>query len=264
MNRIWPWALCLMMSGAAWGAEPPAPKPLLDGLFLQDVNGRLAHDDVNDVWLFDLTADVNAAGVNVPAGTDFILLPSGVLADIIADSRDRLQPLYRLSVQVTQYQGRNYLLPIHYLSWSRLKEPNEPAPGAGRQIPGAAEPNKAFPVPPEIAKALQGRPPLRAQPRVTASPSAETSARVLVDVVGFLEQGKGQTVFVPDAWGLNVSAQAYVVLPNAILEQAERTQTAARDRIRFSIAGQVSAFKGRSYLLLLRAARAYSYGDFGG
>jgi hypothetical protein len=264
MSRIWLLAFCLLIGGVALCAEQAARKPLMDGLALQDVNGRLVHDDVNDVWLFDLTSDVNEAGAKIPAGAEFTLLPCATLAGMIEDSNDRLLPLYRLSVVVTQYRGRNYLWPMYYLSWSRLKEPNEPPQQPGKTAEIGGEPNIPIPVPSNIAEELKKRQPLRAQPRVTPGSSMGPPVRMLVDVVGFIEQRNGRGVFIPDALGLNVSATEYVLLPNAALGQAERLQAAAPDRVRFSVAGQISEFRGKQYLLLQRATRTYSYGDFGG
>jgi hypothetical protein len=264
MNRVWPLAFCLLLIGAASGAEQAAFKPIADGRFLQDVDGRLVHDDVNDVWRFDLTADMNAPGVQVPAGTEFTLLPSAALANMIADSNDRILPLYRLGVIVTQYRGRNYLLPAHFLSLSRLKETGvSPQESGGRPSSAGVEPNTALPVPGWIVEELKGRKPLRAPQRSTSNP-LQVATRMLVDVTGFIELRQGQAVFVPDALGLNVSKTEYLLLPSAVLEQAQRLQAAAPDSVRFSVAGQITEFKGKQYLLLQRVIRVYSFGDFTG
>ncbi len=265
MNRTWSLAFCLLLLGSAWGAGQEARKPIADGRFLQDVDGRLVHDDVNDIWRLDLTVEVNAPGAQIPAGTELTLLPSATLAGMIEDANDRILPLYRLGVIVTQYRGRNYLLPTHYLALSRLKESGAAPQGPGGQMPATrVEPNTAFPLPGAIAEELKKRQPLRAQQRPTSSPAPTAPAKMLVDVVGFIEERQGRIVFVPDALGLNVSKTEYVLLPNAILEQAQRLQAASPDRLRFSIAGQVSEFKGKQYLLLQRAIRMYSFGDFTG
>jgi hypothetical protein len=260
MDRIWPLAICVVVCGVALGAEQAASKPLQDGLSLQDVNGRLVRDDANDAWLFNLTSDVNEAGAKIPAGTMLTLLPSATLANMIADSNDRLVPLYRLAVVVTRYRDRNYLFPVHYLSWSRLKESNEAPQEPGKTPAGGAEPNVPVSVPSDISTQLKNRQPLRAQPRV--APKGPQGTHMLVDVVGFIVQRDGRTLFIPDAFGLDVSAKEYELLPDAAVEQAERVQAAAPDRVRFSVAGQVTEFGGKEHLLLQRAVRTYSYGDF--
>lgn len=264
MSRIWPLAFCFLATGAALCAEQPARRPIADGLFLQGVDGRLGYDDVNEVWRFDLTGDVNMPGVQIPVGTEFILLPSAALGDMIEDSNDRVQPVYRLSVLVTQYQAKNYLLPMYHLPLSRLGEPNEPQQvSGGKTAVTGVEPNSALSIPGEIIEKLN-RPPLRAQQRLTPNPSQTAPTRMLIDVVGFIEQRQGRAVLVPDALGMNVTATEYLLLPSAVLEQAQRLQAASPDRVRFSIAGQFSEFKGKQYLLLQRATRVYSFGDFTG
>jgi hypothetical protein len=254
---------CLALAGGLAAQQEAARKPLADGLFLQGVDGRLVRDDVNDVWLFDLTNDVNVPGAQVSAGTELPLLASTPLESMIDDSNDRVQPLYRLSVLVTRYEGKNYLLPMYYLPLSRLTEPNEARPEAGKPAGTGVEPNSALPIPGEITEMLKNRRPLRAQQRQVSPETTEVS-RMLVDVVGFIERRQDRVVFVPDAMGLNVSGKEYQLLPNAMLEQAQKLQAGTPDRVRFSIAGLLTDFKGKQYLLLQRATRAYSFGDFTG
>jgi hypothetical protein len=264
MSRSWSLALCFVIAGVALGAEQAARRPLADGLFLQGLDGRLVHDDVNDVWRFDLTVDVNTPRAQVPAGTGFPLLPSATLAGMIDDLRDRVLPLYRLSATVTQYEGRNYLFPRYHLPLSRFKESNEAQQESeGKAAVTETEPNTALPIPGEIAEKLKSRRVLRGPQRATGA-SEQAPSRMLLDAVGFIEQRNGRAVFVPDALGLDVSTAEYRLLPDAALEQAQRQQAAAPDRVRFSVTGQVSEFEGKQYLLLLRASRAYNFGDFNG
>ena len=69
-------------------------------------------------------------------------------------------------------------------------------------------------------------------------------------------------MFVPDAFGWNVGKTRYELLPCGVLEQALQTQAASPERIRFSVAGLVTEFKGKKYLLLQRTIRAYGHGNF--
>jgi hypothetical protein len=265
MSRIGLLGLCSLMIAGGLAAGQAARGPLADGLFLQGVDGRLVRDDVNDVWLLDLTTDINTPAACVPAETDFRLLPSATLDSMADDSGDRVTPLYRLSVLVTQYRGKNYLLPTYYLPLSRLKEPNEPQQATGGRGPVIGiEPNSTLPIPGEIAEQLKNRGPLQGQQRLTPDSSPTAPTRALVDIVGFIEQREGHAVFTPNALGLDVSATEYLLLPNATLEQAQRIQAASPDRVRFSVSGLLSEFKGKQYLLVQRATRVYSFGDFTG
>ena len=87
---------------------------------------------------------------------------------------------------------------------------------------------------------------------------------VLVDRTAFLaEQVDGRLVFVPDALGRNVQRLSFRLLPCEILELTERVQSAELEPLRFKIAGILTTYKGEKYLLLQKATRAYSHGNFG-
>jgi hypothetical protein len=99
-------------------------------------------------------------------------------------------------------------------------------------------------------------------------PEVESYSRstdsVYVDRTGFLiEQHDKQLVFVPDALGMNVQKLSFHLLPCAMLELTELKQAAEPDKVRFKVAGIITKYKGKDYLLLEKATRAYSYGNFG-
>jgi hypothetical protein len=93
---------------------------------------------------------------------------------------------------------------------------------------------------------------------------ARSTDSVYVDRTGFLmTQKDGRFVFVPDALGRNVQKLSLRLLPCAMLELTELKQAAEPDKVRFKIAGIITKYKGENYLLLEKATRAYSYGNFG-
>ena len=55
-----------------------------------------------------------------------MLLPSAILEQLIADVNDRSTPVYRLSAQVTRYQGANFLLATYFLPLSKFKSDEKP------------------------------------------------------------------------------------------------------------------------------------------
>jgi hypothetical protein len=148
------------------------------------------------------------------------------------------------------------------------------------------EPNDILSMPEEIIKKLRAR---RERPTVskqTIPDSNEASAgksqpakkeklpdvqsyalntdSVYVDRTGFIvKKDDGQFVFVPDALGRNVQNLSFYLLPCTILELNELKQAAEPDKMRFKIAGIITKYKGDNYLLLEKATRAYSYGNFG-
>ena len=146
------------------------------------------------------------------------------------------------------------------------------------------EPNDILSMPEEIIKKLRARrerPTVSKQPiadsneasagksqPATKLPVAQSFARstdsVYVDRTGFIvKKDDEQFVFVPDALGRNVQNISFHLLPCAILELTELKQAAEPDKVRFKIAGIITNYKGNNYLLLDKATRAYSYGNFG-
>jgi hypothetical protein len=267
-------AIGILTSLAAAGAAAAPSRLLPEGTVLQGVDGTIVRADSNEIWLFELSEDVNDAGVQVPAGTRLELLPSATLEQIIADANERLLPQYRLTAQVTRYQGANFLFASYYLPLSKFKDVNEPAQRQNAQgttdttQAGAGRSSGALAIPPEVLEKLKGRHPMRGPQRQGAATGAAVSGsiptRMLANVDGFIQLHEDRWYFVPDALGWNVSAIRYELLPSRVLEQAQRRMAASPNPIRFSVAGLVTGYKGREYLLLQRAARVYNYGNFGG
>jgi hypothetical protein len=266
----------LLVTVPANAAEPAARPLIPDGTVLQAVDGTLTRSDSNDLWFFQFSRDVNDVGGALPAGSQLEVLPSSILHDMIADANDRLLPRYRLSALVTRYRGTNYLFPSYYLPLSKLKDANEPQPLKGVQegaelVPDAGlESGGALEIPEEVLDQMrtrrQARGPQRKETDETVAAETGRRARthVLVDRVGFIEFIQGYPVFVPDGFGWNVSETRYELLPCNALEQAERRLAAFPQPIRFNVAGLVTEYQGKKYLLLQRAIRVYNYGNFGG
>ena len=273
-----------------------APEPLLlrDGFFLSGVDGKLIGSDSNDVWLFELSEDVNDYRAVAKAGTKLELLPSSALEKMIADAKTRTAPDYRLwNADVTKYEGRNYLFPRYFLPLrkkvgrERKTEETNTKPEAGPRTSepntlevAIDEPNDVLAVPPEIIERLKAK---RKRPITTSlreiMDSNEVSTgeslsedrfyasgadSVFVDRTGFLvKRNDGEFVFKADALGWNVQRLSLKLLPCEVLELTEREQSAELEPMRFKVAGILTKYKDEKYLLLQKATRIYSYGNFG-
>jgi hypothetical protein len=166
-------------------------------------------------------------------------------------------------------------------------EPNQVRPGQARENRlELDEPNDVLSMPREFIEKLKAdreKTPLSRQPTADSNeisidkpkptmaeslPDIRSYSRsadaVYVDRTGFLiEQHDGRFMFVPDALGRNVQKLFFNLLPCAMLELTELKQAAEPEKIRFKIAGIITKYKGEDYLLLEKATRAYSYGNFG-
>jgi len=278
----------LAMSG--FSAEVTRETPLLrDGFVMNGVDGNLVGPDSNDVWLFELISDVNDNKMVIKAGTKFELLPSSTLEKMIAYKILLTPAAFRLwNGRVTKYKDRNYIFPNFFLPVSREKEVPKKQDGStdattepesGRDIT-VDDPNDVLSMPKEITDKLRARRKRTTDTVQQIPDSNEVSTEkgklpdtqsyrqrtdtVIVDRTGFLiKRDDSRFVFVPDALGRNVQKLSLNLLPCAALELTESKQAAEPEKMRFKIAGIKTKYKGQNYLLLEKATRTYSHGNFG-
>jgi len=277
----------------AFGPEKTSQALLNDGFVLTGIDGKLSSPDGNETWLFILASDVNDGKSQVGANTSLQLLPSSSLEKMTVDMKQRGGEDYRIWARVTRYKGRNFLFPVYFLPLSKPKDSALAMPtdanladiSQAEQVkptPAANEPNGTLAIPKEVTDRLSDRPTIyRRQPQEPNSRGEKLQGikqdYVLADRTGFISLPSHigftydgltppRTEFVLDGLGLQVQQTAFRLLPCQVLEQAEQQSAAGgfrSDKIRLKIAGIITEYKGDKYLLLQRATRAYSYGNFG-
>lgn len=281
---------------SGFGAEIISQTPLLrDGFVMNGVDGKLIGPDSNDVWFFELASDVNDYRTFVKAGTRLELLPSVTLEKMIADKKTRTTKAYQLwNSRVTKYKGRNFIFLGYFMPLSKAEKlkPSQKSQGKEKEpdqlqpVQDIDEPNDVLALPREIVEKLRARRERTALSRQSIADSNEISVdkqqpatkekptdaqdytrrfdSVLVDRTGFLiEHDDNRLVFVPDALGQNVQQVSFHLLPCAVLELTELEQSAEPEKVRFKVAGIMTKYKGENYLLLEKAIRTYSHGNFG-
>lgn len=278
--------LVLGLGGVGFGAQPIVGTPLPDGTVLSNLDGMLLRADGNDVWCFELTADARGGRHLVPTGTRLVLLPSATLERMLIDVNDRHTPQYRVTARVTQYGGTNFLLATYFLPLSMFKSDHVSEEGENTTRDAAADllpDDPELDVPPEILERLRTRRPVRGplrgpersdqEPRPAAPVHFD---RMLVDRIGVIEVVDAESLsesgvyaatqphfrFTPYALGWNVGEVRYELLPSRALEQALYLQRHSLEPMRFNVAGLVTRFQGRQYLLLRRVLPVYNYGNF--
>jgi hypothetical protein len=152
--------------------------------------------------------------------------------------------------------------------------------GKTRLKPAIYDPNDVLVIPQEMIEKLKGsrtgtvkRRDTETVKGVTVKPLKRPLLQqdsVLADRTGFIrDSGHGaretwhEVSFVFDALGRNVQQGSLRFLPCEALERTEQEQSAELEPIRFKIAGIVTKYKGKRYLLLERATQVYSHGNFG-
>jgi len=171
-------------------------------------------------------------------------------------------------------QGRPAEAPNSVPTEGAQKESGSGKSEKAGQKPAIYDSNDVLAIPKEMMEKLRNKPtgPARridsyavkaAPAKAPKQPPIEWDS-VLADRTGFLiKQHKGLLVFAFDALGRNIQQVSLQLLPCEALQRAERQQFVEVDPLRFKIAGIVTKYKGRNYLLLERALRAHSHESFG-
>lgn len=238
---------------------------LRDGFLLDGVDGRLIVQDSNDRLLFELDLDVSDGKVFVKAGSAIELLPSSALEKMAVDMKERASASYRLWGKVTKYKGENFIFATYFLPLSKVElQKSQQTQQANRQK--VNEPNDVLSIPDEVVKKLAGRRIIRTE---QLEKGLELKAdSILADRIGFISscvhaKTNVQCKFVLDAFGRNAGQISFRLLPCQVLQQVQRKQSNELEPVRFKIAGIVTKYKDRYYLLLQRARRVYTHGNFG-
>jgi hypothetical protein len=278
--------LIMAFSSGADMSNLQTPLALLpDGFILRDIDGKLKGHDSNDAWFFELDSDITDNQAVIKAGTKLKLLPSATLEKIIADANERSVKHYRLNVRVTKYKGRNFLFPFYFLPISAPQTSDPTSPEAITPLtesghdPNLNDANDILSIPPEVLEKIEAAKKKMAESGQRISNSVEISTdkqksttekqnppvydSALIDRAALLvQQQNGGFTFVLDALGRNAPQVRFQLLPCETLELTELKQSAELEPMRFKIAGITTKYKGNNYLLLQKATRIYSQGNF--
>jgi hypothetical protein len=278
---------------SGFGAEQKSQILLRDGFVLTGVNGKLIPQESNEVnpelfqdrWFFEFDSDFSNGKGLVKAGARLELLPSSVLERLTADANKNPDVSYRLAGRVTRYRGKNFIFPTYFLPLAKTKKPQPPTPQKSpkqEKQPAINDPNDVLTIPKELLEKLpdrktridlrkrdqnSGEPGTKSEDKIKSRPVQDS---ILADKYGFIQDAGEETDstwrkvrFTLDALGRKESKTSLRLLPCQALEQAQDRQSAEPDPLRFKIAGIITKYKGKDYLLLHRATRVYSHGNFG-
>jgi hypothetical protein len=124
----------------------------------------------------------------------------------------------------------------------------------------ATEPKEESIIPADIMKKLR---PKRVVNLAKLKKMVEVEGDVtLTGRTGFVVGDEKAKIFSIDAIGRNIEDISFALLPCQVLEHTEQKLAENALRQRYKVAGTVTKYKGRYYLLLQRAVRTYSHGNF--
>ncbi|MCK5473343.1 MAG: hypothetical protein KAI59_04875 [Planctomycetes bacterium] len=233
---------------------------LRDGFVLSGVDGKLTIADSNDKYFFQFEEDINDDRVVIKSGVEVELLESSALEKIIADANSRATKNYRLWGKITTYRDKNFIFPIYFLPISEPEAVDDPNSTQSDKV-AVNESNDILEIPEEIVAKLTQRKIIQVEELEEGLELKQDS--MLVDRTGFICETDGEMRFVLDALGRNLSEISFPLLKGEILDLTEQQQLVWPDRLKFKAAGIVTKYKGQHYLLLQRATRSYSHGNFG-
>ncbi len=243
-------------------ARQPDPDVLLrDGMALSGVDGKLTVPDTNGTYYFRLDNDLRDDKAVIKSGTDIELLPSISLEKMAANIKQDPETGFRIWGRVTAYKEKNYFFVDNYLPVGQIRKIENIRPKK-QQKTQAGKPDDELQLPAHVLEKLTAEKAIRPAQIQKGLDLEQNYA--LADRTGFiLKQPDGKTVFVLDALGRNLENISIPLLPCRTLENAWQKQSVELEKIRFKVAGTITKYKGSYYLLLQRARRAYSYGNFG-
>jgi hypothetical protein len=235
---------------------------LRDDYVISGADGRLVEGE-GGKWLFEFESGVSDGAGEVKAGQMLELLKSGTLDKMAADAKERSEARYRLWGKVTKFEGKNYVFAAYFVGLRKIDgpaaEPGKTTDEGARQTVNA--PNDVLDIPDEIVAKLQTSEVL---PTVESPAGLQLKQdTIFANRAGRMLEREGKYLFEPDGLGRGVENFTIELLPCQALEDATVQMRGEPDPLRFSVAGIFTRYKDQQYLLLQKATRVYSYGNFG-
>jgi hypothetical protein len=251
-------------------APVPLPKPtvtkavpLREGFVINGCDGMIKSVPDQDRWLFIPDTAITDGRATHAAEQAIELLPCGTLEKMTSTTEPGRSISLRLWARVLVYKKEILLYPIYFIPTSSSPEPPDPQStqdNSSRAVPIPAEPNEPSIIPENIRSLLKPRQVVNLT-RIRTMLDVESDA-ILANRAGFVTLDP-QSVFQPDVFGRKIDEVSFQLLRCSVLEATEKQLKAAGPaRQRYKIAGIITRYKGKYYLLLQRATRTYTHGNF--
>jgi len=254
----------LFITASVFAADKKPAVRVEEGAFFDGVEGTLKKKADTDDWHFVPDEPIEISDkVTVPAETPLAMLPCSVLEQMTGLAGEENQLRVELSALFTNYKHANYLFSVFFLPIKDGDAPPEPTPDdkdddAEDDDAETEEPDSIIPT--EILKQIKEN---KAPDLKKFQQIAEVTGDIhLIGRAGFLSKRNGRYIFSPDAFGRNIDNKQFVLLGNTMLARAERQMAREPGRERYNVSGLVTVYKGKTYMLLRRANRTFTHGNF--
>lgn len=246
---------------------PPAQAAIEEGMMIDGAEGIVRKVPDVDVWQFIPTKAIELSDeMTLQAYKPLSLLPCSVLEQMTEMAGDVENIEVRLWAMFTNYQQNNFLYSVYFLPVNAQAirpdsgdddDASKPEDDSEKQADTTEEESI---LPTEILEQIKSNktPDLKKFQQL-----AQVTGDVnLINRSGYLKKSGKIKYFQPDAFGRNIDRNQYRLLPCEMLTTAERRMQQTPGRQRYSVSGLITIYKGQQYLLLRRAARTYTNGNF--
>lgn len=262
MRNLFAFIVILSCAGLSGAAAPSGVRLMPEGYLVAGVEGRVAKDSDKAEWAFFPAAEITDGRGMFAAEKAVTLLPCSTLEQIAQLAGDEQTINVRLWAMVTDYRGQNYLYALYFLPVRAVSDaapveadkPDEPAPTAPAT-------KKESVLPDEILQMMQRNriPDLKRLDEITAV----SADRNLIHRTGRIQSdADDEFVFTQDGFGQNVARQEHRLLPSTAMDRIRRDMQRTPGRVRYVVSGVMTEFEGQAYLLIRRAVRTYTHGNF--
>lgn len=252
-----------------------------EGFVLDGVDGRITRaQGSEDRWLFAADVDIGDGRGVIKAGEAMELLPSGTLEQMTAQVEEgkagagvrlwaivtRYSNRYRLSVSEfedvslrKEFFDKNFLFAWYFIPMGGIREVPGETEGEEEAEKEATTDEEDSIIPADVMALLK---PKRMVNLAKLKKLDIKGDVMLADRIGFVIADERGKVFAIDSLGRNVEDVSFRLLGCEVLERTEADSARSPYRQRYRVAGRVTKYKGEFYMLLQRAVRTYSHGNF--
>ena len=225
------------------------PLPLRDGFVIDSLDGRISSK--NDLWYFQPFESLTDGKGVLATDIAVQILPSSMLEKLASVAGDENKN-FRIWGKFTKYENRNFIYLSYFLPVAEVDQ--SPAE------PNLTDANEEKIIPDDVLALL--RPKRMINLAELKKPLSTESDGIIADRTGFLRKAKDGFYFDFDALGRNIDSLSLPLLNCEVLENIAGQQNLSTMPLRFKISAIVTGFKGKNYMLLQRATRAYNHGNF--
>ncbi len=251
--------LVVLVLGATvcYGAEALQSYPI------SGMDGKVVLDANSGAYLFEFNEAIDDAGAKIDKGDRLELLKCNTLADIDKIVRDSngVNNDFRIWAKVTKYQGKNYVYLSYYLPLSKPADVKDSNDADGGAMDDANKPSLRV-LPDDVLEKLKPRRIVNTVQLAKALASDKDA--VLVNRSGFVEYDAkaDEYIFRLDSLGRKIQDVSFVLLKTSELEKVHKLKRKSLNPVRFKVAGVITSYQGKHYMLLQRVTRAYYNDNF--